>query len=482
MPYKYSPDGSPLIPLWLIIIYLIFFLLIFSIIFLVINGRNKKKKINPVKKVIIAAISAKMLLLTSISLLIFYYLFPNPRIIKTSPIINSSEVDLNQKIEISFDRPVSRKEMVKNLYPYTPGLFVFEDPVYATHLYRKLVFYPKFQLRNDTTYILNLTNVKNFLTNTRGNNFRIVFKTKTANVLGIQNKADKDGNLHIVGTFPEIGWTQVAADVPIKITFNKPVEEKSLSNKFSIVPQIAGKTNMDGETFVFTPSGNLPFNTIFTVKIQPGVVGIDGSALKEEYELYFASQEKIFRLTVAAIYQKYALSCEIASLRMALLYRGLDISEDKLLTDIGSDPAAKEGSNWGNPYVGFVGNVRGRQMVNGYGVFWEPVARAANKYRYANAFENWSIDKLTDSLSKGTPVIAWIALKNGRSVEWTSPSGDRIKTIADEHAVLVIGFAGTRNNPSHIIINDPLVGEAYWERTVFEKKWNVFNKSGVVVF
>lgn len=482
MPYNLSPDGSPLIPPRFIIVYLLIFLGIFFYIFLLIKGKNGTKKKKSLKKIVSAFIGAKLFLLVLISLSAFFYLFPKPQIVQTIPADNSFGIDINRKIEISFDRPVNRKEMVKNLYPYTPGIFIFEDPVYDTHLYRKLSFYPKFQLKNDTSYTLSLTNVRSFLTQSQGDDFRINFRTKAINVLGIQNRFVEDGNLHITGTFPEIGWTQVAADVPIKITFNKPVNKDSIISNFSITPALEGVTRLENNTFIFTPDRDLPFNTIFTVKIHPGVVGIDGSVLNEEYELYFASQEKIFRLAVPANYQKYALSCEIASLRMALLYRGLDLSEDQLLSDIGLDPAARAGSNWGNPYVGFVGNVRGRQMVNGYGVFWEPVARAANKYRHAQSFENWTIDRLTDSLQKGTPVIVWIALKGGKPVEWTAPSGDKIKTIADEHAVLAVGFAGVRKNPSQIIINDPLAGETYWETDIFEKKWSVFNKSGVAVY
>ncbi len=65
---------------------------------------------------------------------------------------------------------------------------------------------------------------------------------------------------------------------------------------------------------------------------------------------------------------------------------------------------------------------------------------------------------------------------------WHTPGGDRITGVADEHTVLVVGFVGSSSNPTYIIVNDPLVGEAYWTREVFEKKWQAFGQSGVVVY
>lgn len=480
-------DGSPLISGRIVSVYTVGFLLLFSVIFLLLQLRNKKKKhgreygLSTV--LLISVATTHSVLLFGFILVTISYLSPLPKIIRTTPDFYERSYNVNEKIEVIFDRPVSRKNLVKTLSPYTPGIFVFENPVYSTHLYRKLVFYPEFYLKNDTEYTLTLEGITNLLSINHGYGYRMKFKTNnTYSVLGLQTDAFSDGNLHITNSFPGRGWIQVGADVPIKITFNKDVDRATAENNFSIYPQTAGRFTWEGKTMTFLPDHVLPFNTIFTVKISSGVRGYDNSVLPEDYLLYFATQEEIFRLNVPSIYQKYSLSCETASLRMVLLYRGIDVNEDKLLNDIGFDPNAKNGTSWGNPYVGFVGNVRGRQMVNGYGVFWDPVSRAANKYRYAKSIENLSMSELINTVQKGTPVIVWLALKNGKPVQWMTPSGDKINTVADEHAVVVIGFMGTRNNPSRIIANDPLVGEVYIKSDEFIKKWNVFKRSGVMVY
>lgn len=483
MDTRMPVDGSPILPLQFVIVYLLVFSLIYFWVYLLLRKRKSKKKGSLCFRITLTALSVNAVLFLFLFIGIIAYLFPKPAVKNTSPANSDVVYDLGSIIEVTFDHPVERKELVKILIPYTPGIFLFEDPVYATHLYRKLVFYPKFQLASNTNYQLTLTNIKNFLPWSGTNSYELSFKTQVpTGVLGAETQVFHDNNVHITDTFPKKGWIQVAADVPVKMAFNKPVNRESAETRVSFDPPINGRISWEDDTMVFVPENNFPFNTIFTVKMAPGVKGLDGTELVDEYVFYYAIQEEIFRLKVPAIYQKYTLSCETASLRMALLYRGIDVDEDNLLADVGYDPSIRNGDNWGNPYVGFVGKVKGSQMVNGYGVFWEPIARAANKYRYAKSFENWTVDQLTDSIQKGTPVIVWLALKNGRPVEWVAPSGDLINTVADEHAVLAIGFRGTRKNPSHIIINDPLVGESYWDTAIFTKKWSAFKQSGVVVF
>ena len=34
----------------------------------------------------------------------------------------------------------------------------------------------------------------------------------------------------------------------------------------------------------------------------------------------------------------------------------------------------------------------------------------------------------------------------------------------------------------HLIVNDPRLGQTYWTRETFERKWQVFDRSGVVVY
>ena len=59
--------------------------------------------------------------------------------------------------------------------------------------------------------------------------------------------------------------------------------------------------------------------------------------------------------------QEYTLSCEIASLMMALNYKGVKITEKELIEQLPiSDPGPRHQNNiWGDPDSGFVGNING---------------------------------------------------------------------------------------------------------------------------
>ena len=233
---------------------------------------------------------------------------------------------------------------------------------------------------------------------------------------------------------------------------------------------------------IFTPSAPLDYETRYLINEEQGVNILNGNLLTQRFSAAFTTQPEITKLQVPIYLQKYSLSCEIAALRMALSYRGVLLSEDELLKKVGFDPNSKKADVWGNPNVGFVGAVSGKQMVNGYGVYWDPITRAANNFRYSKSFENWTITKITESIQKSNPVIVWISIKGQSPTLWTTPTGDKIKAVSDEHAVLVVGFTGSPDNPTQIIVNDPLIGEAFWPRESFEKKWHSLGNSGVVVF
>ena len=78
--------------------------------------------------------------------------------------------------------------------------------------------------------------------------------------------------------------------------------------------------------------------------------------------------------------------------------------------------------------------------------------------------------------------MIWVYVKRGSENPWNTPSGDKIHAVNDEHSVIAVGFVGSPKNPSHIIINDPLVGQRYWDKEMFKQKWDTFGRSGVVVY
>ena len=178
------------------------------------------------------------------------------------------------------------------------------------------------------------------------------------------------------------------------------------------------------------------------------------------------------------------MSCEAASLKMALANKEIYVSEDEIMQEIGYDnPLIRKDSLWGDPHKAYVGDIDGKICDTGYGVYWEPVAKAANIWREAEAFSGWSLEKLMREIKAGNSVIVWGALPTANLTDcsWYTPEGKYIKAYQETHVRLVVGYIGDAENPSKIIINDPLSGRLYWDTSFFLANWSVFGYSGVVV-
>ena len=469
MEYELILNGSPIIPTEIFVIYAI----ALTVIFLIVTLNKKGLK----KSLLFSIIVFHVLLLTTIFSFSIFMLYPSPRVISSRySLANGSDRD---RFEITFNRPVVRKSLTKNITPSVAGLWIFEDPIYDTHLYRKIVFYPYSRLVPGREYKIEISGIANFLNN---NSSSYAYSFRTQDVYDVLGESTQGNKFSVIGSFPQDGWDGINTDSTIRIRFSHPVDKNSAESHFSLLPEVAGSFLWESETMIFKPSSSLEYATKYSIIESEGVNILNGTFLTQKYTASFTTQNEITKLEVPSFLQKYTLSCEIAALRMVLSYRGITVDEDALLQKIGFDPNGKNGNVWGNPYVGFVGNIKGKQMVNGYGVYWEPIARAANNYRYSKSFENWTINNLTESIQKSTPVIVWISIAGRQPTIWLTPTGDRIKAVSDEHAVVVTGFSGPPNNPTQIIVNDPLIGEAFWSRESFEKKWASFSNSGVLVF
>ncbi|MBI2103765.1 C39 family peptidase [Candidatus Woesebacteria bacterium] len=381
MNFPVPTQGSPLLPpLYLLASYTAGFLLLISLIFLIIHFRNKTLSFAHKAKEFLVWL---VFLLIGIAAVAGYLLLPAPQVVSVSPAPDSIDNDLKSPITIQFNRPVSRRTMEKTIGPDVPGVWIFEDQLYTTHFYKKVVFYPDIGLDSNTTHKVELKNIKNTLQTSQGFDYSFSFKTKSDLVMA------------------------------------KAIE-----------------------------------------------------TLKKE----------TFKLPVPVYLQQHTLSCELASLKMTLAYKGIMKSEEELLSQVGVDTTAHVGNEWGNPYEQFVGNVDGKQMRDGYGVYWGPIERVAKLYGGAQAFQNGDIKLLTSNIASGNPVIIWVYSRNGTPTRWKTPSGVEVFAVAGEHTVVAVGFVGSADNPSQIIVNDSLVGQVYWSRSLFNRKWASFSQSGVIVY
>ena len=191
-------------------------------------------------------------------------------------------------------------------------------------------------------------------------------------------------------------------------------------------------------------------------------------------------------LDVPAYRQAFTLSCEAASLRMALAYRGVMTDDAAILRLIGSDTRrAFYGDGvlrWGNPYKTFVGDVMGSETrLTGYGTYYPTIAKAAAAFggKVLTAAENVSPQAVYAQVLAGYPAIVWVTYQwvaaapsgyiafDGTQVPYAGPV---------EHSVIVSGV-----NATGVLVNDPESG-AYWvAKGTFESSYQTYNQMAVVV-
>ena len=168
---------------------------------------------------------------------------------------------------------------------------------------------------------------------------------------------------------------------------------------------------------------------------------------------------------------------------MALSSKKVFVSEDQIMEKIGCDLTTRKDNIWGDPYKIYVGDISGKICSTGFGVFWEPIAQAANYWRPSQAFTGWNIEELISELNQGNPAVVWgtLPVSSLTDCSWHTSEGKYIKAYKQTHVRLAVGFIGPSENPLKIILNDPLSGRLYWSTDYFVSNWESFNSSAVVV-
>lgn len=85
------------------------------------------------------------------------------------------------------------------------------------------------------------------------------------------------------------------------------------------------------------------------------------------------------KLDVPLVKQKRSLSCEAAALASALNYFGIDVTEERIIDQMPFDKTKKKDDVWGDPDSGFVGDIDGRSILSGYGIYWKPIAKLSSE-------------------------------------------------------------------------------------------------------
>jgi len=282
-------------------------------------------------------------------------------------------------------------------------------------------------------------------------------------------------------TSPGADAKGVGVDHAVRLTFNQTVQHAGVASHMQFSPSVQGSWVWAGDELVFTPKQALAFGTTYTLTVSKGLQPVQGLPATGDLTLRFTTELAVTRLAVPFHRQDHKLSCEIATLVMALRYRGIDIGEQPIIDAIGVDPTLKKNGVWGDPDVAFVGNIDGQQPGTGYGVYAAPIARVGSSYRPSRVITGVSLEELLTQVKGGNPVIVWGNASTGQRIDWKTPTGKTVRAIVGEHTRVVIGFVGSVSNPTTIITLDPLYGERRFSRDAFLADWALLGNLAVVV-
>jgi uncharacterized protein YvpB len=193
-----------------------------------------------------------------------------------------------------------------------------------------------------------------------------------------------------------------------------------------------------------------------TVLINPGDPVPAAQPVSLAAAIAYRLQADRHTMWVPAVQQSHALDCEAAALVAALAARGVGVSQEWVLAQIGADarqPVVDGRGHiirWGNPNLAFVGDVNGSEPRDtGYGVYQAPIAAAARAAgRPAAGARGWDPWALLDEVARGHPAVIWVdaTFSPVPMHQWTAWDGTTVDYAIGEHAVTVVGVdavAGT---------------------------------------
>lgn len=195
--------------------------------------------------------------------------------------------------------------------------------------------------------------------------------------------------------------------------------------------------------------------------------------------------KNVTQISVPFYRQKHALTCEVAALKMALNYYGINVTEDELIKKIAfaTKKAMSKENIWGDPDLGFVGNIDGSIFDGtGYGVYHKPIYDLAARYRPSYIMQNAELSEVLEEVKNGNPVVVWGLLSKSKPIVWRTENGKEVEGHPGEHARVVTGFYGTVKNPAVVILMDPIYGKVRIPKNKFLADWKIMDNRAVVIY
>lgn len=340
----------------------------------------------------------------------------------------------------------------------------------------------KISWENDKTLIFTYTNNLAYATT-----YRFIVKQGAKNLSGgfLPNDSVASfatiGNAYVTYFSPSNGSYGNRVGTAIEVGFDQAVDHTSAQSKFSFSGGNGGSFAWNGNVMVYYPAGVLAKDSSYTISVATGVKSISGLDTNRGFSATFYTEESSVKLAIPLDYQDRALSCELASLKMALNYKGAGVSEGSILARLAYNSAPRINNVWGNPYAEFVGNIDGAQNTTGYGVYWGPIASAGAAWRPTQAVVGLTAAQMASELAAGNPIVTWGTAGRAYYDPWYTSSGQKIDAWKGEHARTVIGFVGPVWAPRQFIVNDPIFGQKYWSTDALLGNMSAFGYAGVIV-
>jgi uncharacterized protein YvpB len=179
----------------------------------------------------------------------------------------------------------------------------------------------------------------------------------------------------------------------------------------------------------------------------------------------------VVSLWVPAIPQRRGLSCEYASLAIAMGAYGVDVSEYEFDGLVG----------WSaNPHWGYRGNIEGVWGgTDDYGVYAEPLAAAAEAYGFWGDvfYANGDASALTSRIDDGTPVLVWLSLLGEQGFTEYADDGTPYLLIPGQHTLVIYGY-----DEAGVYASDPALGaKRFYDWGWFMSMWNAFDGMAMAV-
>jgi uncharacterized protein YvpB len=157
------------------------------------------------------------------------------------------------------------------------------------------------------------------------------------------------------------------------------------------------------------------------------------------------------KLDVPRYRQAHGLTCESSAASMVANFYGVPLSEEEIIEALPRDE---------NPNLGFRGRLDGVPGgLTDYGVYAEPIREILIANGLEATYVEDGLEGIERALDTRHPVIAWVTyrLRVQQPVEITLSTGQEVKMVNYEHAVVVTGY-----NQEGFWVNDPYDGQEYF--------------------